>query len=208
MTQLSGSPRDKRAVSTENQANAHLHCPICSNEKGLREPTAADYLACERLSWTLCPPGLCDAESGPDADERRFWMRFEPLALEWLREGVASGAIERPTESWFGVSTLLTALYEYGDDEDEWVKVTGYQILFETLGHGGLMQGFRASLVLFGVEAFLEFLRAGENLREDAAIHLLTEVNAWQERILKFLSGEGPWCRPDRESMAVSRIGY
>lgn len=193
-------------MSTENQAKAHLYCPVCSNEEGLREPIAADYLECERLSWTLCPPGFRDAESGPEADERRFWMRFEPLALEWLREGVASGAIERPTESWSGVSTLLSALYEYGDDEDEWVKVTGYQILFETLGHGGLMQGWSASHVLFGMESFVEFLRAGTNLREDAAIHLLTELSAWQVRILNFLSGEGPWCRPDRESTAVSRI--
>lgn len=172
-------------------------CVVCTDRGTDRYAVPADYLHCKNVSWTLCPPGIRSEADGYWAAERTWWLRFEPLAQAWIRSAIESEAVSSPLESWHGAYVLLSAIYETCGADGSWVDLTGHEILFENLGHGGLLEGWSAEAVVFGMTSFTQYLKKLGAIEESVATHLLTELNAWSDRAIAFLKGMGPWLLAD-----------
>ena len=116
-------------------ANIHpCTCPVCSipdSEPFDVEPI--DFLQCEWTFRHFSPHAFFGNETN-----EAWWKTFEPHAKPWILSAIAAGEIEGPIEAWHGAKTLISSGYDDCDGQREWLEMNGFQLLFETLGHGGL----------------------------------------------------------------------
>ena len=178
-------------------ANIHpCTCRVCSipaSEPFDVEPI--DFLQCEWTFRHFSPAGYLGDEA-----EVAWWQTFEPHAKPWILSAIAAGEIEGPIEAWHGAKTLISSGYDAFDGQREWLEMNGFQLLFETFGHGGLLEGWSITNVVAGMRSFMAYLTAQDVVAADAGAHILAELETWQPRIVAYFDNDGPWFRDPRAS--------
>lgn len=207
VSQLSSMPKPPRCP-----------CVCCVYDARLREyhrrggegllPDVPMYTARQILECPLfverCNHADARGRYGED-DEARWFATHDPYVLSWLREAVDAG-LEDPETALEGASTLLSAptYRAWGQDPDDpelepysWEGITAWEVFFDTMAHGGLMEGTDARVVIDGIVGFADFL--GRKGLIPSAIHerLTTEFEVWVPRIVDYFENDGPYYLPD-----------
>tara|TARA_R110002096_G_scaffold77896_11_gene183483 strand:+ start:7612 stop:8178 length:567 start_codon:yes stop_codon:yes gene_type:complete len=185
-------------------ANIHpCTCPVCSipdSEPFDVEPI--DFLQCEWTFRHFSPHAFFGNETN-----EAWWKTFEPHAKPWILSAIAAGEIEGPIEAWHGAKTLISSGYDDCDGQREWLEMNGFQLLFETLGHGGLLEGWSITNVVAGMRSFMAYLTTHGIVDAASGAHIGSELETWQPRIIAYFDDDGPWYRDPRASELEQRRG-
>lgn len=173
---------------------------MCSSIEPLVDPAPAEYLKCAHACQQLIPSGVLSNESGYFTHERIWWLRYEPHARPWIEAAIKSGEVESPIEAWHGANTLLSAGYETGS----WDKLTGHELLFEHLGHGGLLEGWSCTNTIVGMRSFMKYLTSKGVVDRVFGTRLVTDIDAWESRIVAYFDEDGPWYFADGSRPSLS----
>lgn len=162
---------------------------------------AREFLKCKRLYNDFGPSGVMSAKKGSFMfKEKQWWLLFEPHAKPWITAAINAGEIESPTEAWFGASCLISVCNDPEFGKREWLDLTGFELLFENIGHGGLLPDWSIRAVILGMRSFMRYLGQEGVVDSVSATHIDQELRNWEERIVDYLENDGPWCRPEKDS--------
>ena len=140
-----------------------------------------------------------------------WWARFEPHYMPWLRGEVERGTCEEPEPARQGARTLID-LGSLRFDPVTFQERPGYGLddlhgheVFESYGHGGLMEGVDARWVVWGTVSFARYLGEVGELPAQQSAQINHELEVWAPRIVAYFEEDGPWYLRDGTPHIVPR---